>query len=112
MAKLSDKNQVSNKMMLLFINLVIIYSILTVCVTETKSDKWDENVRPKLFFDFLKESSDEVKETDPNQGKAGKHLSKIWTKKKITVISKRLPLFYKINHIGFFLVFCCLRSLV
>ena len=70
--KKCNNHQVSNKMVLFFMNLVIIYSILTVSITETKSDKWDENVRPKLFFDFLKESSavnDEVKETDPNQGK-------------------------------------------
>ena len=70
--KKCNNHKVSNKMVLFFMNLVIIYSILTVSITETKSDKWDENVRPKLFFDFLKESSavnDEVKETDSNQGK-------------------------------------------
>ena len=70
--KKCNNHKVSNKMVLFFMNLVIIYSILTVSITETKSDKWDENVRPKLFFDFLKESSavnDEVKETDSIQGK-------------------------------------------
>jgi len=52
------------------INLVIIYSALTVSSTKAKSDKWDENVRPKLVFDFLnKESSlaNTADSEDPNQ---------------------------------------------
>ena len=56
-----------------FINLVIIYSALTVSSAKAKSDKWDENVRPKLVFDFLnKESSlaNTADSEDPNQSKA------------------------------------------
>ena len=70
--KKCNDRQVPNRVVLFFINLVIIYSISTVSITEGKSDKWDENVRPKLFFDYLKESSaivDESKEAESNQGK-------------------------------------------
>ena len=42
-------------------------------ITKAHSDKWDENVRPKLVFDFLQDLSSTVMEKeqeDPNQSKA------------------------------------------
>ena len=72
MAKLAYYTKCTNKW-LLFINLVIIYSTLTVSITKAHSDKWDENVRPKLVFDFLQDLSSTVMEKeqeDPNQSKA------------------------------------------
>jgi len=63
-----------------FINLVIIYSALTVSSAKAKSDKWDENVRPKLVFDFLnKESSlaNTADSEDPNQSKLENQMQKL-----------------------------------
>ena len=65
--------QLQQSKWLLFINLVIIYLTLTVSIAKAHSDKWDENVRPKLVFDFLQDLSSTVMEEekeDPNQSKA------------------------------------------
>ena len=74
--KCNNQDLTGKKVLLFLINLVIIYSTLTVSITQAKSDKWDENVRPKLVFDFLNKESTvpdsgaNPNEEDPNQSKA------------------------------------------
>ena len=74
--KCNNQDHTGKKVLLFLINLVIIYSTLTVSITQAKSDKWDENVRPKLVFDFLNKESTvpdsgaNSNEEDPNQSKA------------------------------------------
>ena len=60
--KKCNNQKVSNKMVLFFMNLVVIYSILTVSITETKSDKMEEtlsvDLKPLNFWTKMHKKTD------------------------------------------------------